>query len=122
MCKPIIEGGIGTRLLKEFNEAGLMKLAWEFMKKDKHWACFLQARFYARGYSLNYYKSSLVWGGIKQALLTLTPDLAWCIGFESVCILWDDDWTPKGILSDVVVVPDDLNFTCNMKIRDFIQN
>lgn len=44
MSKPIVEGGIGTHLLKEFNDVGLTKLMWEFVKKEKHWARFLQAR------------------------------------------------------------------------------
>lgn len=33
MCKPLIEGGIGVRMLKEFNDTGLHKLGCELIKK-----------------------------------------------------------------------------------------
>lgn len=83
-------------------------------KKHKHWARFLHARFYNNGVSFNYYKSSAVWCGIQQALQSLKPDLTWCIGYNSDCRLWDDDWSFNGALVDLIEIPEDLLYTRNM--------
>lgn len=54
MAMPTIEVAIGVQMLKEFNDAGLMKLAWEFLGK-KEWAKFMHARFYRNRAAAAYY-------------------------------------------------------------------
>lgn len=39
---------MGIRNLKEFKEAALVKLAWEFLKNEKESCKFLKARFYSK--------------------------------------------------------------------------
>lgn len=77
----------------EFNEAGLYKLAWNLIKKDRHWANFLQARFMHSDRPIRYYKSSSIWPGITSVLPVLQLDLTWALGYNSSCRLWFDNWT-----------------------------
>lgn len=44
MSKPIVEGGIGVQSLVEFNDVGIKKLAWEFLRKNKQWEYNLKGR------------------------------------------------------------------------------
>lgn len=67
-------------MLVEFNEAELYKLSWDLIKKEKHWAKFLYARFMTSGVALSYYKSSSICPGINHVLSNLKTDLAWQIG------------------------------------------
>lgn len=67
-CKPFTEGGLAIRLLLEFNEVGLRKLGFDFIKRQTQWSKFMSSKFYHQGVTVRYYKSSSVWPGILSVL------------------------------------------------------
>lgn len=122
MCKAVIESGLGIHMLQELNNAGLCNLAWEFLKKKKHWSVFLHARFFNGGVPLNYYKNPSVWHGIKEILLQLKPDVAWSIDCNSVCNLWVDNWFYIGPMIERAPSPYQLLHTRNNIVGQFVQD
>lgn len=119
MCKPTREGGIGLQGLWAFNQAGLMKLAREFMKKQKHWSLFMQSRFKYDGVLQKYYKSSSIWCRILDMLQQLTLDVFWNIGNNSQCKLWDDYWLSSETLIGLIPISQELVHTRHMNVGDF---
>jgi len=45
ICTPILEGGLGIRLLKNLNEASNLKLYWELLYSKNHRLFFLEVEF-----------------------------------------------------------------------------
>lgn len=52
MCKPINEGGMGIRLLEEFNDSSFFKRAWELMMREKNLDVFGACEVYEQGSNL----------------------------------------------------------------------
>lgn len=100
----------------------LYKLAWNLVKKEKHWATFLQARFMHSQHPIQYYKSSSIWSGIKSVLPVLQQDLAWALGYNSKCRLWYDYWTMAGPLIDRGPIPLELLDTKSSTVGEFVEN
>lgn len=114
ICKPLNEGGLGLRLLDEFNKVGLIKSAWDFVNKEKRWTLFPHVRFLRNGRALNYYRSSYIWHGLKHVLATLEFDLACCVCENSQCKFWYDDWSFNGPLTTKgLILPDLLGMRDN---------
>lgn len=72
MTKPINGGGMGLGMLQEFNDKGMYKLAWEFLRRKKDSANFMQARYYSNNVPIRYHSLSSIWeGGICGVIQTL---------------------------------------------------
>lgn len=104
MCKPTKGRGIGIRSLHDFNKAGLIKLAWNFLEKRRRNGLYfgMQDLMKEAG-QFNTIKHHLTgqvyvmrfkyYGWMFFAILGITQD----------SILYDD-WTISGALIDIVPV------------------
>lgn len=109
-CKPVKEGGIGLRSLKEFNMACMAKLATDFLKKEKTWCDLIHQRYYTGGVAINYQRCSSIWKGIKSGLLTISFETRWIIGRNSYFLLWRDPWLNGRSLTSFMSIP----LNCNI--------
>ncbi|KAK9275492.1 hypothetical protein L1049_022759 [Liquidambar formosana] len=89
VCSPKSEGGLGLRNLKAINQAAILKLGWFIITSDSPCALFLRCRFKISSMvSLASYKSSSVWGGLKDALQVLSFHGQWIIGDGKTVNFW----------------------------------
>lgn len=92
MCKSVDEQGIRSRNLIEFNQASVIKMAWNFWKGEKPWCTFVRSRFCTTDRPIRHYKASPVWQGIKMGLLSMAKDTQVVFGRLSKSKLWFDNW------------------------------
>lgn len=108
ICKPTDEFGLGIRDSEEFNIAGMMKLAWDFLKNSKLWCGFMKARFCSHGISTRYHNYSSVWQRIKEGIQILLPDIMYLPGRNSKCMFWKDIWLNGKIVLEEMAKPQSL--------------
>ncbi|KAF6146730.1 hypothetical protein GIB67_009016 [Kingdonia uniflora] len=67
VCKPLFEGGLGVKSMKEVNLALLMKLAWQIVSRNGAWLDFIRGKlFTCSGEMIKYYKYSSIWLGALE--------------------------------------------------------
>lgn len=92
ICKPIEEKGLGIRCLVEFNDVCMAVLAVQFLKGKNTWCSWVSNRFYPKGVPIQYYKSSLVWRGIRYGLQLISIDICYIVGRRASLSLWNGCW------------------------------
>ncbi|KAF6152725.1 hypothetical protein GIB67_021385 [Kingdonia uniflora] len=91
VCKPLKEGGLGIRSLKEVNDAMLCKLHWAFCDRQEDWSQFMHAKFTNKtGDFIRYHKKSTIWLGIKLAASINRPYMEWLVGNGATIDFWRD--------------------------------
>lgn len=111
ICKPTEKGGLGLRGLQEFNNVGLICLAWQLIQGDRQWTEFMKARYYRKGSPISYYRPSSIWSGIKTDTEFFSGDVTYLIGIGRSCLFWNDPWLNGCKLSDSIHIPEALQHT-----------
>ncbi|KAF9617048.1 hypothetical protein IFM89_033153 [Coptis chinensis] len=93
VCKPLNEGGLGIRRLRDINSSMLMKLAWRILIEVDDFATFMKLKYFSRdGDTCQYYKASSIWPGVREALLEVKSRSQWVIGNGAKADLIRDNW------------------------------
>ncbi|KAF6147174.1 hypothetical protein GIB67_007942 [Kingdonia uniflora] len=110
VCKPLKEGGINLRRLKEINQSLMMKLTWNFLNPKDEWSEFMRAKFVVKSGSFSTItKGSSIWAGVRGALEDVHAHSGWVIG-DGACIdLWRDNWCSS--FSKDMINNDDIPWT-----------
>lgn len=67
--KPLEEGGLGLRSLREFNTSLIMKLAFNFLAKVDELSIFLASKYLNKdGAYIKAHRPSSIWKGIRAAI------------------------------------------------------
>jgi hypothetical protein len=102
MTKPKIQGGIGFRDLRLFNQALLAKQAWRLIEHpDSMCARVLKAKYYLVGDLLDtafIQNSTPCWQGISHGLDLLKRGVIWRVVNGSKIKIWRDNWVLRGNL------------------------
>ncbi|KAF6156545.1 hypothetical protein GIB67_000010 [Kingdonia uniflora] len=103
VCKPLKEGGIKLRRLKEINQSLMMKLTWNFLNPKDEWSEFMRAKFIATSGSFSTItKGSSIRAVVKGALEDIHAHSGWVIR-DGACIdLWRDNWCSPLSLKDMI--------------------
>ncbi|KAF6151396.1 hypothetical protein GIB67_012256 [Kingdonia uniflora] len=121
LCKPLKEGGLGIRSLREVNNAMLCKLNYIFSQREETWAQLLHAKFHTTsGDNIQYHKRSFVWQGVKHADGITKPFIGWIIGKGIKIDLWRDAWASDIPLREHIDLPHHLWKKCTARVSDFI--
>jgi hypothetical protein len=100
MTKPKIQGGIGFRDLRIFNQALLAKQAWRLLEHPESLcARLLKAKYYPAGELLDTVfpkNASPCWQGITFGLELLKQGMIWRVNSGSRIRVWRDNWLPRG--------------------------
>ncbi|PNX98065.1 ribonuclease H [Trifolium pratense] len=96
VCKHKMEGGIGFRDLRAFNEALLAKQGWRLITQpDSLVAKILKAKYYPKGEFLkasHKQQMSYTWKSILQASWVIKRGSYWTIGSGQGINIWEDNW------------------------------
>ncbi|CAM0949281.1 unnamed protein product [Alopecurus aequalis] len=102
MTRPKIQGGIGFRDLRLFNQALLAKQAWRLLEyPESLCARLLKAKYYPSGELLDTVfpkNASPCWQGITHGLELLKQGMIWRINSGTKIRVWRDNWLPRGNL------------------------
>ncbi|KAF6156294.1 hypothetical protein GIB67_008064 [Kingdonia uniflora] len=105
VCKPEEEGNLGILSLKYINMALMMKMGWGFLTSEESWADFFSAKFTKKnGETINYFKPSSIWNGLKGAIMTVENNSRWLIGNGHNIDFWRDCWGADYSLIEAVSV------------------
>ncbi|KAF6174471.1 hypothetical protein GIB67_004665 [Kingdonia uniflora] len=81
VCKPEEEGSLGILSLKYINMALMMKMGWGFLTSQELWVDIFRAKFTKKnGETINYFKPSSIWNGLKGTIKTVEINSRWLIG------------------------------------------
>jgi hypothetical protein len=102
MTRPKLQGGIGFRDLRLFNQALLAKQAWRLIEHPESLcARVLKARYYPAGDLIDtafIKNSSPCWQGIAHGLDLLKKGVIWRVVNGEKIRIWRDNWVPRGNL------------------------
>ena len=110
VTKPKKVGGLGLQSAKGRNIALLTKLNWRFhAEKESLWARVIKAK-YCSNRRINARNPSCLpcsptWKGISKHSELFRYKSRWVIGRESMLSFWDDNWTHKGPLRQLIQGP-----------------
>lgn len=117
LCKPLEEQSLGIRIIFEFNLAGMIKLAWDFLQRKRIWCAFVRARYYSSDIPIKYHRLSYVWKGIKEGLQYVSQDIQVVFGKQSKSKLWYGNWYHGERLIDMEI-PENLEFSRQHTVAD----
>ncbi|KAF9612115.1 hypothetical protein IFM89_038183 [Coptis chinensis] len=93
VCKPLREGGLGIRRLKDINSSMIMKMARRILTKEDDFSTFLKLKYFNRdGDIIQYYKASSIWSGIRATLQEGKDKSHWVIGNGNKVDLIRGNW------------------------------
>lgn len=102
ICKPLDEGGLNIRRVKEMNNAGLMKQLWWIVgKKDSLWVKWIQGKYLEQNsfWTLKIPNDcSWSWRKLLKLRDKAEPIMKILLGNGNDTWLWLDNWHPCGVL------------------------
>lgn len=102
VCLPKLEGGLGLRRVREFNEACLLNLARSAISTNSLWAIWLRARYF-RGpsiwHSRNPRGGSCIQKSLKSLSSFLQRDNSWVVDNGQSISLWFDNWIDYDLIA-----------------------
>ncbi|CAJ2678215.1 unnamed protein product [Trifolium pratense] len=121
VCRPISEGGLGIRSMSSLNDATNLKLCWELINSEEHWALILKSRILRKGKPISHHIFSSIWSGIKDEFIFVVENSVWLIGKGEKVNFWNDDWCGRPLVH-LLQIPLHLHSSINAPISDFIFN
>ncbi|KAF9612720.1 hypothetical protein IFM89_003262 [Coptis chinensis] len=121
VCKPVEEGGLGIRKLKDINIAMLMKLAWRCKTGDDEFSVFIRSKFLNKDAAvIQYYKCSSAWPGIMLGLKEVNSRSQWAIGNGAKVDIWRDNWAGTCSIQEGLKLSDGMLKGCRSKVMAII--
>ena len=106
VCKPKINGGLGIKNLRFWNDALLSKHVWNLINnKNSLWVQWMRENYIGkRNFWDIWQKKSMnwTWKRFLELRKIMRPHVASCIGDGRNTSLWHDWWHPIGILSTII--------------------
>nr|KYP67083.1 Transposon TX1 uncharacterized [Cajanus cajan] len=121
VCSNFDEGGLGVRSLMDINNAYMLKLCWNFVKKDSNWASMLASKVYKRSGDVIYYLASTIWASIRDMYSIVKDNSTWKIGIGKKVNFWIDRWLSMLII-DILNIDVSLHPKLTSTVDCFIRN
>nr|KYP67014.1 Putative ribonuclease H protein At1g65750 family [Cajanus cajan] len=121
VCSNFDEGGLGVRSLMDINNAYMLKLCWNFVKKDSNWASMLASKVYKRSGDVIYYLASTIWASIRDMYSIVKDNSTWKIGIGKKVNFWIDRWLSMLII-DILNIDVSLHPKLTSIVDCFIRN
>lgn len=91
------------------------------MNPQNKWAEFFVAKLTDKAGKLNtYYKSSIIYGGVKWVMNDLKESLRWQVGDGSSICVWTDRWCAKAPILESLRIDPTKNSDLKCKVSDLI--
>ncbi|XP_058111120.1 uncharacterized protein LOC131254131 [Magnolia sinica] len=124
LAVPMEEGGLGFRRLQEIMQAFRLKMVWSivYAKNDSLWGSFMSAKYKPPLQHLDSHRrcsyASPIWSRIQSQFSLLATIVQHRLG-EGTCLLWSENWSGLGSLTDLAVnpIPEAM---MEMQVRDFL--
>lgn len=121
VCTPVSSGGLGLRRLKDMNKAACLKLCWELIKSDKHWAVTLRSRFFRNSNPISHAVSSSIWSSLKNYLPMIQEHSTWRVGNGTNISFWEDNWLGYKLKDSIGgQLPDSISHLEHAKVAEVI--
>ncbi|XP_077246085.1 uncharacterized protein LOC143885940 [Tasmannia lanceolata] len=102
ICKPISEGGLGIRRLKDLNIAAQIKRLWKIVSdQNSPWVTWFHRKYLRnRSFWFSPMPSNPSWAvrSIFKAREVAKKHICYIVGPDSSLLFWKDPWHPKGPL------------------------
>ncbi|XP_031402735.1 uncharacterized protein LOC116212324 [Punica granatum] len=100
LTRPVVEGGLGLRRLRQANDAFLAKLGWGLLtEKEAFWVRVLTQKYVGRvdeGLKLKISpQDSWLWKAIARAWNQVSEGATWAINRGDRARFWEDSWIPN---------------------------
>jgi len=106
VCADLDEGGLGLRSLICLNQATNMKICWEMLHSEEHWAVILRSRVLRGSNCIQNHIFSSLWRGMKNEYNIVKENTTWLVGDGKHINFWFDHWNGEP-LSETLIVPAD---------------
>ena len=98
LCCSKLEGGMGFKNLKLFNQALLAKQCWRLIHHPNTLiGCIFKARYFPSSSFMEApipNHSSFTWRSIAEARKVISMGSRWCVGDGASISIWNDKWIP----------------------------
>lgn len=121
VCRPLSEGGLGIRSIRGVNEAGMLKLSWEFASSCNPWNSVLKCGAFKNNVPAAYHLTSSIWPRIRDNLSFVVDNSCWLLGDRQSINFWKDLWLSKPIV-ELLNVPTGMHTSLQAKVSDFIND
>jgi ribonuclease HI len=121
VCKPFAEGGLGIRSIITLNEASNLKLCWDLINSQDHWALLLKSRVIRGQHCIRHHIFSSIWCGMKNEFNVIWDNSSFIIGNGKDISFWTDKWCAEDSIADILHLPVPLQNNLQAKVADFIQ-
>ncbi|XP_073017907.1 uncharacterized mitochondrial protein AtMg00310-like [Primulina eburnea] len=99
LCKPKARGGLGFRIMEEFNRALLANEFWLLLRNPSSLASqVLKGRYFRHGYIMDAGISnnpSFIWRSLICSRGILEKGVIWRVGNEQSIKIFEDSWVPS---------------------------
>jgi hypothetical protein len=119
MCLPLKEGGLGIRYLTRINEGANLKMCWELLNSNHHWAIFLKSVVLKGKKPIAYHVFSSIWSSIKDMFSEIHCNSFWNLGNCQEINFWIDNWCGESLV-EVLQIP--TNIRNSLTLDMFIAN
>jgi ribonuclease HI len=120
VCKPFDQGGLGIRSLIALNEASNLKLCWDLLQSQEHWAILLRSRVIRGDNCIHHHIFSSIWSSIKSEFNTIKENAGFVIGTGVSVNFWRDKWCGSQSIAEQLHLPHHLVHFLEAKVSDFI--
>jgi hypothetical protein len=121
VCSPLDEGGLGIKSLSSLNQASNLKLFWDLMNTDNHWATFLRSRVVRTHGFINYHIHSSIWSGLKSIAYLFMENTRWQLGDGNKINFWIHDWCGSPF-SSLFNIPPHVQLNLHSTVSEYIVN
>ncbi|XP_052623926.1 uncharacterized protein LOC128134194 [Lactuca sativa] len=128
VCKPKINGGLGIKNLRLWNDALLSKHVWNLINnKNSLWVQWMRENYIGKRNFWDIWKKKSMnwtWKRFLELRKIIRPHVVSCIGNGGNTSLWHDWWHPIGILSTIIARRDWIRngFNDNSLVSDVMNN
>jgi len=109
VCVDLDEGGLGLRSLICLNQATNMKICWEMLHSEEHWAVILRSRVLRCSNCIQHHIFSSLWSGMKNEYNIVKENTAWLVGDGKHINFWFDHWNGEPLFETLNVPADQVN-------------
>ncbi|RHN73363.1 putative ribonuclease H-like domain, ankyrin repeat-containing domain-containing protein [Medicago truncatula] len=121
ICAPYEEGGLNLRSLVCLNEATNLKLCWDLLLSEEHWAKILKSRVLRGTSCINHHIYSSIWSGIKMEFQVIRENSSWLVGDGKKINFWFDHWCGDSLFQ-ILNATNDLIAPFPSSVNSYISN
>jgi len=121
MCRPWSEGGLDIKPTRLFNEALILKLAWDLFSKETQWSILFKKCYFSNGKPIAHHFKSSVWSSIKVQIDSAMENSLWIVGTGEKIQFWTDNWLGESLV-DLIQLDSDFHGLLKGTVSEVIVN